>query len=69
MAGFTTARDLGTEGAGYSDVSLKRAINEGIIIGPRLMVAGRAIVSTGSYGPKGYDSDQQINYQWGVETF
>jgi imidazolonepropionase-like amidohydrolase len=60
MAGFTTARDLGTEGAGYSDVALKRAINEGVIPGPRLMVAGRAIVSTGSYGPKGYDSDQQI---------
>lgn len=60
MAGFTTARDLGTEGAGYSDVALKRAINEGIIPGPRLMVAGRAIVSTGSYGPKGYDHDQQI---------
>ncbi|MBL7875163.1 MAG: amidohydrolase family protein [Cyclobacteriaceae bacterium] len=60
MAGFTTARDLGTEGAGYSDVALKRAINEGIIPGPRLMVAGRAIVSTGSYGPKGYDHDQSI---------
>ena len=60
LAGFTTARDLGTEGAGYSDVAIKRAINEGIIIGPRLMVAGRAIVSTGSYGPKGYDNDQQI---------
>ncbi len=60
MAGFTTARDLGTEGAGYSDVSLKRAINEGIIPGPRLMVAGRAIVSTGSYGPKGYDTDMEI---------
>lgn len=60
MAGFTTARDLGTEGAGYSDVALKRAINEGIIPGPRLMVAGRAIVATGSYGPKGYDYDQQI---------
>ncbi len=60
MAGFTTARDLGTEGAGYSDVALKRAINEGIIPGPRLMVAGRAIVSTGSYGPKGYDTDMQI---------
>lgn len=60
MAGFTTARDLGTEGAGYSDVALKRAINEGIIPGPRLMVAGRAIVSTGSYGPKGYDHDMQI---------
>jgi len=60
MAGFTTARDLGTEGAGYSDVALKRAINEGIIPGPRLLVAGRAIVSTGSYGPKGYDLDQEI---------
>lgn len=59
-AGFTTARDLGTEGAGYSDVALKRAINEGIIPGPRLMVAGRAIVSTGSYGPKGYDTDMEI---------
>jgi imidazolonepropionase-like amidohydrolase len=60
MAGFTTARDLGTEGAGYSDVALKRAINEGIIPGPRLLVAGRAIVSTGSYGPKGYDTDMEI---------
>lgn len=60
MAGFTTARDLGTEGAGYSDVGLKRAINEGIIPGPRLLVAGRAIVSTGSYGPKGYDHDMHI---------
>ncbi|MFN7821430.1 MAG: amidohydrolase family protein [Bacteroidota bacterium] len=60
LAGFTTARDLGTEGAGYSDVSLKKAINDGIIIGPRLLVAGRAIVSTGSYGPKGYDTDKQI---------
>jgi len=60
MAGFTTARDLGTEGAGYADVALKRAIDEGIIPGPRLMVAGRAIVSTGSYGPKGYDHDMEI---------
>jgi imidazolonepropionase-like amidohydrolase len=60
MAGFTTARDLGTEGAGYSDVALKRAINEEIIPGPRLLVAGRAIVSTGSYGPKGYDNDMEI---------
>ncbi len=60
MAGFTTVRDLGTEGAGYSDVALKRAINEGIVPGPRMVVAGRAIVSTGSYGPKGYDTDMQI---------
>ncbi len=50
-AGFTTLRDLGTEGAGYADVALKRAIEEGIVAGPRLQVATRAIVATGSYGP------------------
>ncbi len=60
MAGFTTARDLGSEGAGYADVALKKSIDDGIIIGPRLLVAGRAIVATGSYGPKGYDLDQEI---------
>lgn len=60
LAGFTTARDLGSEGAGYADVAIKRAIEDGIIPGPRLMVAGKAIVATGSYGPKGYDLDQQI---------
>lgn len=54
MAGFTTLRDLGTEGAGYADVGLKQAVNQGIIPGPRLVVATRAIVATGSYGPKGY---------------
>ncbi|MGD0866654.1 MAG: amidohydrolase family protein [Rhizomicrobium sp.] len=51
QAGFTTLRDLGTEGAGYADVAIKRAIDEGMIEGPRLYVAGRAIVATGSYGP------------------
>jgi imidazolonepropionase-like amidohydrolase len=51
MAGFTTLRDLGTEGAGYADVGLKRAIEEGLIQGPRLFVATRAIVAEGSYGP------------------
>ncbi|GAA4504304.1 amidohydrolase family protein [Hymenobacter ginsengisoli] len=51
QAGFTTARDLGTEGAGYADVGLKQAIDEGIIPGPRLLVATRALVATGSYGP------------------
>ncbi len=50
-AGFTTVRDLGTEGAGYSDVGLKRAIAQGIIPGPRMVVVTRAIVATGSYGP------------------
>lgn len=51
MAGFTTLRDLGTEGAEYADVSLRRAIEDGLIDGPRLLVATRAIVATGSYGP------------------
>ena len=52
MAGFTTVRDLGTEGAGYDDVGLKAAIEKGVILGPRMLVATRAIVATGSYGPK-----------------
>ncbi len=54
MAGFTTMRDLGTEGAGYADVGVKQAIAKGVIPGPRLLVAGPAIVATGSYGPKGF---------------
>lgn len=54
MAGITTMRDLGSEGAGYADVYLKRAIDAGIIPGPRLLVAGPAIVATGAYGPKGF---------------
>jgi len=52
LAGFTTLRDLGTEGAGYADVELRQAINEGIIPGPRLLAATRAIVATGSYQPR-----------------
>jgi imidazolonepropionase-like amidohydrolase len=60
MAGFTTLRDLGTEGAGYADVGLKQAVNQGIIPGPRLVVATRAIVATGSYGPKGYASEWNV---------
>jgi imidazolonepropionase-like amidohydrolase len=52
-AGITTERDLGTEGAGYADVGLKQAIEQGVIPGPRLIVVGPAIVATGSYGPKG----------------
>jgi imidazolonepropionase-like amidohydrolase len=54
MAGFTLVRDLGTEGAGYADVGLKQAVDEGIVPGPRMLVSTRAIVATGSYGPKGY---------------
>jgi imidazolonepropionase-like amidohydrolase len=53
LAGVTTERDLGTEGAGYADVGLRDAIDQGIIPGPRLLVVTRAIVATGSYGPKG----------------
>src|SRR5437016_12739844 len=52
MAGYTTIRDLGTEGAGYADVGLKQAVEQGIIPGPRMLVVTRAIVATGSYGPK-----------------
>ena len=52
LAGFTTVRDLGTEGAGYADVGLKKAIDQGLVPGPRLIVMTRAIVATGSYGPK-----------------
>jgi imidazolonepropionase-like amidohydrolase len=55
MAGFTTERDLGTEGAGFADVGLERAIDERIVPGPRLMVATRAIVARGAYGPKGFE--------------
>jgi len=54
-AGFTTERDLGTEGAGFADVGLKQAINQGIVPGPRLLVATKAIVARGAYGPKGFE--------------
>jgi imidazolonepropionase-like amidohydrolase len=55
MAGFTTVRDLGTEGAGYADVGLKQAIEQGIVPGPRMLIATLALVATGSYGPKSAD--------------
>jgi imidazolonepropionase-like amidohydrolase len=54
-AGFTTERDLGTEGAGYADVGIRKAIDEGIIPGPRLLVATKAIVARNAYGPKGFE--------------
>ncbi len=59
-AGFTTLRDLGTEGAGYADVGLRQATQQNIIVGPRLLVAGPAIVATGTYGPKGYASEWRV---------
>ena len=52
MAGFTTIRDLGTEGAQYADVELKEAVSEGIIPGPRILASTKAIVATGSYQPR-----------------
>ncbi len=54
-AGFTTERDLGTEGAGFADAGLKQAIDQGIVPGPRLIVATKAIVARGAYGPKGFE--------------
>ncbi|MDN4051853.1 amidohydrolase family protein [Massilia sp. YIM B02763] len=64
QAGFTTLRDLGTEGADYADVGIKRAIDEGQVPGPRLLVATRAIVATASYGPaeRSYRPDMDIPY-------
>ncbi len=60
LAGFTTVRDLGTEGAGYADVELKQAVNQGIIPGPRVLAATRAIIATGSYGPKGFALEWRV---------
>jgi imidazolonepropionase-like amidohydrolase len=60
MAGFTTIRDLGTEGAGYADAELKQAVEQGIIPGPRMLVSTRAIVATGSYGPKGLSLEWRV---------
>lgn len=59
-AGITTVRDLGSEGAGYADVGLKEAIEQGVIPGPRMQVAGPAIVATGSYGPTGFAPEWEM---------
>src|SRR6188768_2676442 len=60
MAGFTTVRDLGTEGAMYDDVGLKKAIEKGVIPGPRMIVATRAIVAKGTYGPRSTSPDVEL---------
>ena len=60
MAGFTTVRDLGTEGAGFADVGLRQAIDQGIVPGPRLIVATKAIVARGAYGPKGFEPGVEV---------
>jgi imidazolonepropionase-like amidohydrolase len=60
LAGFTTTRDLGTEGAQYADVELKQAVSQGLIPGPRMLVVTRAIVATGSYAPKGFALEWRV---------
>ncbi|MDH4074233.1 MAG: amidohydrolase family protein, partial [Gammaproteobacteria bacterium] len=64
-AGITTMRDLGSEGAGYADVGLRDAIAKGVVSGPRLLVSGRALVATGSYGPKGFH--ERVDVPLGAE--
>jgi imidazolonepropionase-like amidohydrolase len=59
-SGFTTVRDLGTEGAGYADVGLKQAVEQKIVPGPRLLVTTRAIVATGSYAPRGFAPEVRV---------
>jgi imidazolonepropionase-like amidohydrolase len=66
LAGVTTMLDLGSEGAGYADVAIRDAIERGIIPGPRLLVAGKALVATGSYGPKGFH--EGVDVPLGAET-
>jgi imidazolonepropionase-like amidohydrolase len=63
--GFTALRDVETEGAMYTDVDVKRAINNGVIPGPRLFVSTRAMSVTGGYGPSGYSPE--IGYPMGVQ--
>src|SRR5438128_2461342 len=63
--GFTTIRDVETEGAMYTDVDLKRAINNGVIAGPRMVVSTRAMSVTGGYGPSGYSPE--VTYPRGVQ--
>lgn len=60
LAGFTTVRDLGTEGAQYDDAGLKQAIEKGIVDGPRMIIATKAIVARGSYGPNYKNADLDL---------
>lgn len=65
-AGFTSMRDVETEGAMYSDVDVRNAINQGLIPGPRLKVATRGISTTGGYGLEGYSPE--VTVPVGVQT-
>jgi imidazolonepropionase-like amidohydrolase len=67
LAGFTSTRDLGTEGAGYADVGLRDAINQGIIPGPRMQVVTKAIVVGGEYAPKGFATEYVDQIPQGAE--
>ena len=64
--GFTTIRDLGTEGAGYTDVDLKKAINKGIMPGPRMFVSTLAINTTGHYPLREIDYAWELNMPKGL---
>jgi len=68
LAGFTMVRDLGTEGAMYDDVGLKEAIEKGVIPGPHMLCATRAIVATGSYGPKEFSADLETPVHGAAEA-
>ncbi len=68
LAGWTTIRDLGTEGAGFADVGLRDAIAQGIVPGPRMLTATKAIVATGAYGPAGFDPRWQFSMPKGAQV-
>ena len=65
--GFTTCRDIGNEGAGFADVDMKKAVNAGVIVGPRLFVATKALAPTGAYGLGGTSYNWQLEMPKGVE--
>ncbi len=67
MNGFTTIRDLGTEGAGYADVDIKKAINNGVINGPRMLVSTLAINTTGHYPIKTSEYAWELKMPKGVQ--
>jgi imidazolonepropionase-like amidohydrolase len=67
MNGFTTIRDLGTEGAGFADVDLKKAINNNIIPGPRMFVSTLAINTTGHYPIKESDYAWELHFPKGLQ--
>jgi imidazolonepropionase-like amidohydrolase len=60
QSGFTTIRDLGTEGAGYADVGLREAVEQKITVGPRVLAATRAITATRTFVPRGYATELPI---------